>query len=110
MHDTGFPRADVENDFLRARRRQVLHGDMWAKAGHVPSIPQLTSSEVFKSLEYRSDYAASANYVAYWPRNAKQWTINEKIINEFERMIYGYQSPQEALNAAVQKINSELSE
>ena len=22
--DTGFPRADVENDFLRARRRQVL--------------------------------------------------------------------------------------
>src|ERR1017187_4764222 len=24
MLDTGFPRADVENDFLRARRRQVL--------------------------------------------------------------------------------------
>ena len=22
--DTGFPQADVENDFLRARRRQVL--------------------------------------------------------------------------------------
>ena len=24
MLDTGFPRADAENDFLRARRRQVL--------------------------------------------------------------------------------------
>ena len=24
MLDTGFPRADVENDFLRARRRQFL--------------------------------------------------------------------------------------
>jgi hypothetical protein len=24
MADTGFPRADVENDFLRARRRQLL--------------------------------------------------------------------------------------
>ena len=24
MLDTGFPRADVENDFMRARRRQVL--------------------------------------------------------------------------------------
>ena len=24
MPDTGFPRADVENDFLRVRRRQVL--------------------------------------------------------------------------------------
>src|SRR6266487_1028460 len=24
MRDTGFPRADVENDFLRARRRQFL--------------------------------------------------------------------------------------
>jgi hypothetical protein len=26
MTDTGFPRADVENDFLRVRRRQVLAG------------------------------------------------------------------------------------
>jgi hypothetical protein len=26
LHDTGFPRADVENDFLRARRRHVLAG------------------------------------------------------------------------------------
>jgi hypothetical protein len=24
MPDTGFPRADVENDFLRVRRRQFL--------------------------------------------------------------------------------------
>ena len=24
MLDTGFPQADVENDFLRARRQQVL--------------------------------------------------------------------------------------
>ena len=24
MADTGFPRSDVENDFERARRRQVL--------------------------------------------------------------------------------------
>lgn len=24
MRDTGFPQADVENDFLRARRRQFL--------------------------------------------------------------------------------------
>jgi hypothetical protein len=26
LSDTGFPRADVENDFLRARRRSVLAG------------------------------------------------------------------------------------
>lgn len=86
----------------------VSHGDMWAKAGHVPSMTELTGSEVFNQLEYRSDYAATANYVAYWPRNAKQWSINERIINEFERMIYGYQTPEEALDAAVKKINADL--
>lgn len=86
----------------------VGHGDMWAEAGHVPSMTELTRSEVFNRLEYRSDYAATANYVAYWPRNAKQWSINERIINEFERMIYGYQTPEEALGAAVHKINADL--
>ena len=29
MHETGFPRADVENDFLRLRRRQ---GSGWERA------------------------------------------------------------------------------
>ena len=33
MPDTGFPRADVENDFLRARRRQFLATLMWHLRG-----------------------------------------------------------------------------
>jgi multiple sugar transport system substrate-binding protein len=87
----------------------VQHGDMWAEAGHVPSMTKVLNSEEFTSLKFRNDYAATANYVSYWPRHVKQWTVIELIIKEFERMIYGQQSPEETLQAAVKQVNDELS-
>jgi multiple sugar transport system substrate-binding protein len=86
----------------------VEHGEMWAEAGHVPSMTQVLEGEGFQNLKYRSDYAATANYVSYWPRHVKQWTINELLIKEFEKMNYGQQSPEDALQAAVKQVNEEL--
>ncbi|MFD2611735.1 ABC transporter substrate-binding protein [Paenibacillus gansuensis] len=85
------------------------HGAKWAEAGHVPSMKQVIHSPEFQALPYRSDYAASANSVAYWPRHTRQWTLVEMIIRQFERMIYGQQTPEETLKAAVKQINLELS-
>jgi multiple sugar transport system substrate-binding protein len=86
----------------------VEHGDMWAKAGHVPSSKKVVEGKAFTDLKFRSDYAATANYVAYWPRNMKQWSINEEIIRQFEKMIYKEQTPQQALQKAVDGINLQL--
>jgi multiple sugar transport system substrate-binding protein len=84
------------------------HGDMWAEAGHVPSAKKVVESKAFTSLKFRSDYAATANYVVYWPRNVKQWSINEEIIRQFEKMIYTQQTPEQALQRAVDEINLQL--
>ncbi|MEW4368864.1 ABC transporter substrate-binding protein [Paenibacillus kandeliae] len=67
------------------------HGDMWAKAGHIPSVTRVVDSQEFKDMPYRSDYAASADFVKYWPRNAKQGQVNDNVVKEFEKMMAGQQ-------------------
>ncbi|WP_419874502.1 ABC transporter substrate-binding protein [Candidatus Pristimantibacillus sp. PTI5] len=86
----------------------VEHGAMWAEAGHVPSMTKVVAGEPFNSLDYRSAYAATANYVAYWPRHVRQWSIVEILIQEFEKMNYSQQSPEQTLQAAVKRVNTEL--
>lgn len=113
-HTLAIPRKHEMPDAKRAAvmifaKWMVEHGVMWAEAGHVPSMKQVVASEDFNQLDYRSDYADAANYVAYWPRYDKQWTMVEVIIKEFERMIYDRQTPQEALRNAQATINEELS-
>lgn len=86
----------------------VEHGAMWAEAGHVPSVKKVIASEPFNRLKYRSAYAATANYVAYWPRHVRQWSIVEILIQEFDKMNYSQQTPEQTLEAAVKRVNIEL--
>ncbi|WP_458119557.1 ABC transporter substrate-binding protein [Paenibacillus sp. Z6-24] len=82
------------------------HGDMWAKAGHIPSVTKVLDSQEFKDLPYRSDYAKSADFVKYWPRNEKQGQVNDNVIKEFEKMMAGKQDPATTLeksNAVIDK-------
>ncbi|WP_213518457.1 ABC transporter substrate-binding protein [Paenibacillus montaniterrae] len=88
----------------------VEHGELWAQAGHVPSMTKVVESEAFNRLEYRNDYAAAADYVVYWPRHPKQWSMIEILIAEFERMIYDKQTPEEALRHAQLKVDAALEE
>lgn len=88
----------------------VEHGELWAQAGHVPSMTKVVESEAFNRLEYRNDYAAAADYVVYWPRHPKQWSMIEILIAEFERMIYDKQTPEEALRQAQLKVDAALEE
>ncbi|URN92919.1 MAG: ABC transporter substrate-binding protein [Candidatus Pristimantibacillus lignocellulolyticus] len=88
----------------------VEHGAKWAEAGHVPSKISVVESPEYKALPFRSDYAATADYVAYWPRHVMQWPIVEILIQEFEKMNYGLQTPEETLRQTQIKINDELKE
>ncbi|TYP79773.1 ABC transporter substrate-binding protein [Paenibacillus methanolicus] len=84
------------------------HGAKWSEAGHVPSVSSIVQTEAFRALNYRSDYAAAANSVSFWPKHTKQWSFIEMIIRQFERMHYGEQTPQQTLRAASAQINLEL--
>jgi hypothetical protein len=56
MLDTGFPRADVENDFLRARRRQVLAALSRRLRGQLRDSGRLlTLDEVVGPLGWRGE-------------------------------------------------------
>ncbi|MFS0728171.1 extracellular solute-binding protein [Paenibacillus sp. 1P07SE] len=84
----------------------VEHGGEWAQAGHVPSMTEVVESRAFTGQEYRGDYAAVADYVAYWPRHTKQWTAIEYLIQEFEKMNYKQQTPEQALANAAKRIDA----
>jgi len=101
--------ADGKRDaILTFARWMVEHGELWAAAGHVPSLTKVVEGEALRALKYRGDYAATADYVAYWPRHVKQWSMIEVLIREFERMIYKRQTPAEALRRADETIDTEL--
>ncbi|WP_309121448.1 ABC transporter substrate-binding protein [Paenibacillus sp.] len=112
-HTLAIPtRHDMEDGkrdaILTFARWMVEHGEMWAAAGHVPSLTKVVEGEALGAMKYRSDYAATADYVAYWPRHVKQWAMIEVLIREFERMIYKRQTPAEALRRAEETIDAEL--
>ncbi len=44
------------------------HGEMWAKAGHIPTRKSVAEKDDMKALPYRSDYAAAAAFALETPR------------------------------------------
>ena len=45
----------------------TAHGEMWAKAGHIPPRNSVHEKAEFKALPYRADYAGAAGYVKACP-------------------------------------------
>ena len=101
--------SDKQQAALTFANWLVQHGEMWAKAGHIPAVSKVLDSEEFKALKYRSDYAVSADFVKYFPRNAKQGEVNDNVIKEFEKMMLGKQDPQTTLQHANEVIDKTLS-
>lgn len=99
---------DKRKAIMAFAKWMVEHGEKWAEAGHVPSMSRVVQGDEFNALDYRSDYAAAANDVKYWPRHVRQWSMTEVLITEFERMNYGRQTPEQALRNAAARIDAEL--
>jgi multiple sugar transport system substrate-binding protein len=62
------------------------NGQIWAKAGHIPSKPSVLEKQEYKDMPYRSDYAAVASTVKFNKPSTKTWQIRDnvsfKILNE----------------------------
>lgn len=87
------------------------NGQVWAKAGHIPSKPSVLEKQEYKDMPYRSDYAAVASTVKFNKPSTKNWQIRDnasfKLLNEVwaDKM-----TPAEAmdqLEAAVQEVLDE---
>lgn len=62
------------------------NGQVWAKAGHIPSKPSVFEKQEFKDLPYRSDYVSVASTVKFSKASTKNWQIRDlamfKYLNE----------------------------
>ncbi len=83
------------------------HGEMWAKAGHIPTRKSVYSKPEFTSLPHRKDYAPAAAAAIAPPRTAAWDEIYTNLSDMLEAAVAKNKDPKSALaemESAVNKI------
>ncbi|WP_320128973.1 ABC transporter substrate-binding protein [uncultured Sphaerochaeta sp.] len=73
------------------------HGELWAKAGHIPTRKSVAAKDSFKALPYRADYAASAAFALSTPRTPAWEEIYGTLSDKLEYAVTKNQDPAQAL-------------
>ncbi|MCJ8007492.1 ABC transporter substrate-binding protein [Lederbergia wuyishanensis] len=82
------------------------HGQIWTRAGHIPSKTTVVESEEFKNLPYRSDYEKAAQQVVFPKQSNKVWPIKDIIIRNLDTIWAEKETPEDAFN----KMETEIAE
>ncbi|TAH55839.1 MAG: extracellular solute-binding protein, partial [Sphaerochaeta sp.] len=83
------------------------HGEMWAKAGHIPTRKSVALKDEMKALPYRSDYAAGAASALPTPRTPAWEEIYGTLSDMLEYAVTKNQNPKQAL-AEMEKTVKEI--
>ncbi|GIO37656.1 sugar ABC transporter substrate-binding protein [Paenibacillus antibioticophila] len=87
------------------------NGQVWAKAGHIPSKPSVFEKQEFKDLPYRSDYVSVASTVKFNRPSTKNWQIRDLAMFKFLNEVWANKmTPADGISkmaAEVQKVLSE---
>jgi len=75
----------------------TANGELWAKAGHIPTRKSVAEKASFKALPYRADYAASAAFALATPRTPAWEEIYGTLSDKLEYAVTKNQNPKEAL-------------
>ena len=81
------------------------HGEMWAKAGHVPTRLSVVEKQEYKDLPYRSGYADAAKTALETPRTAAWEEIYGTTSDLLEKYVAENTDPQTALNEMEATVN-----
>lgn len=60
------------------------HGQIWAKAGHIPAKANIVDDPEFKKLPYRSDYVSVADTVMFNKPSAYNWQVKTVMIRNLD--------------------------
>lgn len=83
----------------------TAHGELWAKAGHIPTRKSVAEKDSYKSLPYRPGYAAAAGYVQSVP-NTPAWNeIYGTMSDMLEAAVTKNQDPKTALADMEKTVN-----
>ncbi|MGE4584283.1 MAG: ABC transporter substrate-binding protein [Sphaerochaeta sp.] len=75
----------------------TAHGELWAKAGHIPTRKSVAQKDAMKSLPYRADYAAAAAFALPTPRTPAWEEIYGTLSDKLEFAVTKNQAPKAAL-------------
>ncbi|MGE4465315.1 ABC transporter substrate-binding protein [Sphaerochaeta sp.] len=73
------------------------HGEMWAKAGHIPTRKSVAEKAEMQALPYRADYAAAAAFALPTPRTPAWEEIYGTLSDKLEYAVTKNQNPKVAL-------------
>ncbi|PUU86750.1 MAG: Sugar transporter sugar binding protein, partial [Halanaerobium sp.] len=85
------------------------HGELWAKAGHIPSKTTVTEKEEFQNMPYRMDYVKAADYVRFDSAGSYTWSIRTEITTALSKVWNDEITAEEAVDQAVKGIERLLS-
>lgn len=85
------------------------NGQIWAKAGHIPSKVAIIENEEFKKLKYRSDYVSVAADVAFPKASPKTWPKNDLLNKYLDEIWTGAETPEKGIDKIETEINALLS-
>jgi multiple sugar transport system substrate-binding protein len=85
------------------------NGELWAKAGHIPSKETVKDKEAFKNMPYRMDYVSAADYVTFDSAGSYTWSIRTEITTALSRVWNDEITAEEAVDQASNGIERLLS-
>ncbi|WP_123039580.1 ABC transporter substrate-binding protein [Cohnella candidum] len=87
------------------------NGQIWAKAGHIPSKPSVLEKPEFKALPYRSDYVAVADTVKFMSHSTKSWQIRDLALFKYLNEVWANKmAPADAMGKISTEIDKVLKE
>lgn len=105
-HTIVLPKQDNKDKQLAAVKFAdwlAENGEMWAKAGHVPTKKSVIESKEYKEMPYRSDYAEVMEIVKYMPDTDKLSAVNDAVLESLVKINYGQITVEEGLKEAQEK-------
>lgn len=108
-HTLVLPYAREEN---KAKREAALtfakwatdHGELWARAGHIPSNETVQEKEEFINMPYRMDYVNAADYVTFDSAGSYTWSIRSEMTTALSKVWNDQITAEEAVAEASRAI------
>ena len=85
------------------------NGELWAKAGHIPSKETVQDKEEFQNMPYRMDYVEAADYVTFDSAGSYTWSIRTEITTALSKVWNKQITAEEAVEEAGRGIERLLS-
>jgi multiple sugar transport system substrate-binding protein len=96
-------------DAIKAIDWLTAHGEMWAKAGHVPTRKSVVQKPDFLALQHRKDYAAAVKFAVTAPATPKWGEVYDTISDSLEAGVAKNADASSTLADMEKKVNAILS-